>query len=288
MQLDVARRYLQGDGSDALIALMAGYSVDMGVRDDTSDAKAKAVELGWLDKATDQRTTLGILATDSCREYIFWQQRGGQLPFENALPHLNRATFAGKAVCEIGAGMGANLMSLTTTTSSLCGVEPVAAYVQLGDVFREREAMPPVDMRDGGAEALPFDAGTLDLVLLVSAHQYFDIHIALREIARVLRPGGELILIGGTLPKFVSEIGPMTIRDASSRKGFVITVANTLGYMATGRRIIPSRGGFSTSRPVYPTRAAMVRWMHVAGFEQVVRPDHVGDETCFYAKLTGG
>lgn len=284
MNFDLARQHLLRDGSDALIAFMASQSVSIGDLDDTSAAKTKAVELGWLDPATNKPTDLGVMASDSCREYIFWQQRKGQLPFENALPHLDRATFAGKAVCEIGAGMGANLMSLTSTTTSLCGVEPVEAYVRLGDIFREREALPAVEIHAGGAEAMPFDGDTFDLVLLVSAHQYTDIQRALEEIARVLKPGGELILIGGTLPKFVSEIGPMTIKGSVSRKGFVITVINTLSYMAVGRRIIPSRSRFSTARPIYPTRAAMNRWMRAAGFEQVVKPDAIGDETCFYVK----
>lgn len=288
MNFEAARKHLLDDGADVLITFMAAKSVPLLVLGDMDASRATAIDLGWIDPATELCTRAGVLASDSCREYVFWQQRGGQLPFENALPHLDRATFAGKAVCEIGAGMGANLMSLASTTTALCGVEPVAAYVQMGDIFREREGMPPVDIRDGAAEALPFDADTLDLVLLVSAHQYFDIRIALAEIARVLRPGGELVLIGGTLPTFVRDIGPAAMRGATSRKGFAITVANTLGYMAAGRRIIPSRGGFSTSQPVYPTRAAMVRWMRVAGLEQVVPPDHLAGETCFYATLKQG
>ncbi len=288
MNFDLARQHLTGEGSDALIAFMAAQSVDLPQAGDTSVERAKAVELGWLDPANQRPTDTGILASDSCREYLFWLQRDKALPFENALPHLARSVFSDKYVCEIGAGMGANLMSLSTTGATLIGVEPMDAYVRLGDIFRMREGLPPVEMRAGGAEALPFDADEVDLVLLVSAHQYFDIHVALKEIARVLKPGGELILIGGTLPGYITEISGKAITGKTSPKAFAMTVANTLGYMALGRRIIPSRGGFSTSRPIYPTQAAMTRWMRAVGFEQVVRPDRIGFETCFYAKLSDG
>ena len=286
MNFDVAQQHLLGDGSDAMIAFMASQSVIIKKLGDTSAAKAKAVEFGWLDPTTGKPSVLGVMVSDSCREYMFWQQRGRALPFENALPQLGRATFEGKYIAEIGAGMGANLMSLTTTDARLCGVEPVDTYVRLGDIFRIREGMQPIEMRAGGAEALPFAANELDLVLLVSAHQYFEVHVALEEIARVIKPGGELILIGGTLPDYIKEIGSKVIVGKSSPKAFLMTVANTLGYMALGRRVIPSRGGFSTSRPIYPTRAAMTRWMRAVGFEQVVSPDRIGFETCFYAKLS--
>lgn len=286
MQLKAAQTYLQGHGSDALITFMAGQSVVVDAAGDMSDAKAKAVELGWLDPVTGQRTTLGFLVSDSCREYLFWQQREKKLPFENALPHLKRAVFEGKYMCEIGAGMGANLMSLAGPQTRLCGVEPVEAYVQLGDIFRTREGMAPIEMRAGGAEALPFETDELDLVLLVSAHQYFDIHVALKEIARVLKQGGELILIGASFSSYLKHAGGAVMTGKSDPKAFLITVINTLSYTALGRRIIPSRSGFSTSRPIYPTRAAMVRWMRAVGLEQLEPPDAVGPETCYYARLS--
>jgi ubiquinone/menaquinone biosynthesis C-methylase UbiE len=287
MQLDVAREYLQDHDADVLIAFMAGQSVDMDGAGNTSDAMAKATELGWLDPVTGQRTNLGFLVSDSCREYLFWQQRDRKLPFEDALPHLERAVFEDKYLCEIGAGMGANLMSLASSSARLCGVEPVDAYVQLGDIFRAREGIAPIEMRAGGAEALPFETDALDLVLLVTAHQYFDIHVALKEIARVLKQGGELILIGASFSSYLKNTGGAVMTGKSDPKAFLITVINTLSYTALGRRIIPSRSGFSTSRPIYPTRAAMVRWMRAVGFEQLERPDVVGPETCYYAKLSG-
>src|SRR5690606_31466489 len=113
--------------------------------------------------------------------------------------------FHGKTVLEIGSGMGANLMSLNTMAGSVSGVEPVMAYTQLGRIFCEREGLPEPAVRTGTGEAIPYDDASFDMLLCVSAHQYFDIRRALDEMVRVLRPGGELIIIGGVLGKYIPE-----------------------------------------------------------------------------------
>jgi ubiquinone/menaquinone biosynthesis C-methylase UbiE len=56
---------------------------------------------------------------------------------------------------------------------------------------------PPLEYRQGDAEALPFGVETFDLVLNVeSAHCYASIPRFLAEVHRVLRPGGELLFAG--------------------------------------------------------------------------------------------
>jgi len=49
--------------------------------------------------------------------------------------------------------------------------------------------------REGSAEVLPYDAGTFDLVLSVTALEFMvDQARALREMMRVVRPGGRLVV----------------------------------------------------------------------------------------------
>jgi SAM-dependent methyltransferase len=164
------------------------------------------------------------------------------------------------------------------------GVEPVEAYVQMGTIFCEREGMEPPEVRQGAAEALPFDDGEFDLVLCVSAHQYFDLTPAFTEINRVLASNGEAIIIGGTLwPYFfgtVAELGS----NPRNLKGLTITTLNTLSYSWLGRRLVPARNGFSTSRPIYPGQGAMARMLRQAGLEKASPPTPVGTETCFHVK----
>ena len=176
-------------------------------------------------------------------------------------------------------------MSLAGRAGRLCGIEPVEAYAQLGAIFCTREGIAPPEMRMGGAEALPFGNDEVDLMLCVSAHQYFDIHPALAEMARVLKPGGELVVIGAAFSSYAGGMATRAFKSRAGAKAFAITITNTLGYTAFGRRIIPSRSGFTTSRPIYPTRAAMTRWMRQVGLEQAAPPGPVGPETCFYARL---
>lgn len=282
--LDLARTHLLGDSSAELIQLMKCKSLSWDTGEISEKTVQTARDLGWIAEPGDRLTDLGIFAADSCREYQFWLERDKNLPFEAAAPHLSLPYFKQRSVIEIGSGMGANLMSLSQTASQVCGIEPVTAYAQLGDILCEREGITPPDMREGSAESLPFGDKSADLVLCVSAHQYFDICKALPEISRVIKPGGELIIVGGTLRGYVGEgLKEMTERRGGT-KAFAITIANTLGYMALERRIITGRGKFSTSRPIYPSRAAMTRWLARSDLVEMSAPCKLGWETCFHMR----
>lgn len=53
-----------------------------------------------------------------------------------------------------------------------------------------------IETRQGQAEALPFSEASFDVVISrYSAHHWHDVGRALREIKRVLKPGGEFILM---------------------------------------------------------------------------------------------
>lgn len=54
----------------------------------------------------------------------------------------------------------------------------------------------------GAAESLPFEPGTYDLVSCrLTTHHFADLPQALGEMARVLKPGGRLIIIDTTVPE---------------------------------------------------------------------------------------
>ena len=55
---------------------------------------------------------------------------------------------------------------------------------------------PVIDIRDGGAEVLPVLSGSIDAAWAVNAvHHFDDLALAVGELARVLKPGGRLLLI---------------------------------------------------------------------------------------------
>jgi ubiquinone/menaquinone biosynthesis C-methylase UbiE len=105
-----------------------------------------------------------------------------------------RALLAGLGgrVIEVGAGHGLNFAYYPESVTQVVAVEPEPHLRRLA-VDASVSAPVPVEVRDATAEALPaedgeFDAAVVSLVLCSVADQ----QVALREIARVLRPDGEL------------------------------------------------------------------------------------------------
>ena len=95
-------------------------------------------------------------------------------------------------VIEVGAGTGRNFAHYPAQVASVLAVEPESHLREIA--MRSAEVAPVrVDVVDGVAERLPAtdasaDAVVLSLVLCSVAIQ----HLALREVHRVLRPGGEV------------------------------------------------------------------------------------------------
>jgi ubiquinone/menaquinone biosynthesis C-methylase UbiE len=97
-------------------------------------------------------------------------------------------------VLEIGAGTGLNLPHYPPA-ARLTLTEPVAPMRRRLQE-RVRAAGRPADVVDAEAEALPFADGAFDVVVsTLVLCTVDDPHGALREIRRVLRPGGQLVFI---------------------------------------------------------------------------------------------
>jgi ubiquinone/menaquinone biosynthesis C-methylase UbiE len=95
-------------------------------------------------------------------------------------------------IVEIGFGTGHNLPYLPATVTRLRAVEPLRVGVRLA---RERmsAAHVPVEISGLDGQALPFDDASADAVLCTwSLCSIPDPVQAVREVRRVLRPGGEL------------------------------------------------------------------------------------------------
>ncbi|MFE5966174.1 class I SAM-dependent methyltransferase [Streptomyces sp. NPDC056463] len=95
-------------------------------------------------------------------------------------------------VIEIGAGNGLNFAHYPGAVSEVVAIEPERHLRQLAAEAALRADV-PVDVVPGAAEALPvkseaYDAAVASLVLCTVR----DVHRALAELHRVLRPGGEL------------------------------------------------------------------------------------------------
>jgi SAM-dependent methyltransferase len=90
-------------------------------------------------------------------------------------------------VLDLAAGTGKLTRALAESGASVIAVEPVAEM---------RAALPEsVRALDGTAEAIPLEDASVDLVTVAQAFHWFDGPAALREIHRVLMPGGRLALL---------------------------------------------------------------------------------------------
>jgi SAM-dependent methyltransferase len=88
---------------------------------------------------------------------------------------------------------------------------------------RARERVPEADLRTGALEELPLDTASVDLAVCALALTHArDIAPAIAELARVLRPGGRLIL-SDFHPTMLLLGGSGVFFDASGAAGNVVS-----------------------------------------------------------------
>ena len=96
-------------------------------------------------------------------------------------------------VLDVGCGTGELLARLAAKypTAFLSGIDPVAQMLDIARSKLPRAA----DLREGWADELPWPDGSFDVVISCNMFHYV-IHpiAAIREMVRVLRPGGRLVI----------------------------------------------------------------------------------------------
>ena len=99
------------------------------------------------------------------------------------------AVDAGMAVLDVGCGSG-----LTLVLAAERGAVPSGVDISPGLLAIARDRLPRADLREADMESLPFGDAVFDAVTGVNAFQFAgDPRQALREAARVTRPGGRVV-----------------------------------------------------------------------------------------------
>ncbi|MGI0128809.1 MAG: class I SAM-dependent methyltransferase [Thermoplasmata archaeon] len=168
--------------------------------------------------------------------------------YERARPDYPRAVvrhFArvlglgpGRTVVELGSGTGKFTRALAPLGAARVAVEPTRG---MREVFRR--AVPGVAVLDGTAEAIPLPDAFADAVVSAQAFHWFRTGPALREIHRVLRPGGGLGLLWNTRDETVGWSRRLSALMARYRGGTPTT--RDRGWRAA---FAAPRSGFSPLR----------------------------------------
>jgi len=226
-----------------------------------------ATDLGLLEPRTTgvaRLTPLGYELGNIGKEYCNWLDGGRSLPGPVRPEHV-----AGLRVLDIGCGFGRFPITFARHGARVCGVDVQSDYLALSRVLARREGVRPPVVAVARAEALPFSDGAFDVVHCRFVLNYVDVPAAIREIRRVLFPGGRLFLSAMTLGYLLNDLRRMSWwsnrRSVAWRR---FAIANTLCLQTTGRQVrLRARGRLQESHsPTYPTHAWMRAYLRRAGF----------------------
>lgn len=183
-----------------------------------------------------------------------------QTPSTIAIP---RSSLQGKRVLDVGCGTGKDLQHPAyAETAERCGIDIHAESIAYG-----LQHYPGLNLSVARAEHLPFEDERFDLVISRVALPYTNIPVALREIYRVLKPNGELLLTMHTC-RMQAQWLVQAIRTRAWKR--VIDHLYILGasviYLTYNR--VPARP-WSSTRETFQVAWRLRRGLRDVGFDEI-------------------
>ena len=117
--------------------------------------------------------------------------------------------------------------------AQLIGVDPANGMIEMA-----KRLTPNATFFTGMAEALPLEDASVDLALSTSSfHHWQDQAAGIREIARVLRPGGYFVLVDASFPDWLVRVfrlkrfhSPAQLRTLFIQAGLHVQMQQTLAW----------------------------------------------------------
>ena len=107
-------------------------------------------------------------------------------------------------ILDVGCGTGRLLRAarIPWPHAQLIGIDPAAGMVEVA-----RQLAPDITFHAGSAESLPLPDASVEVVLsTLSFHHWGDQAAGIREVTRVLRPGGRFFLADAIAPAWLSQL----------------------------------------------------------------------------------
>ena len=136
-------------------------------------------------------------------DFLFEQMTARTLALARAVP--------GRRVLDVASGVGQDAMEMARTGAAVVGAEPSQRMLGMSDLLaNDPDAPRPLWVRSWG-DALPFAAASFDAVICKGALDHFDRPTeAIREMARVTRPDGYVVLAIANFESLSCRVGRMT------------------------------------------------------------------------------
>jgi ubiquinone/menaquinone biosynthesis C-methylase UbiE len=130
--------------------------------------------------------------------YDDWQELYARLAWDRN-ERVQQLITDGQRYLDIGCGFGDMLFLLRNRFDTLQGIDPVPVMLKQAIAnFAEYNVSADIEIQIGCAEKLPFNDDIFDTVTMLDVYEHIDLECrgqALTEVMRVLKPGGELILV---------------------------------------------------------------------------------------------
>lgn len=106
------------------------------------------------------------------------------------------AAYPQSVVVDLGCGAGHASFSAAKSVKRVIAYDLSAEMLAVVKQAAEDKQLNNIDVKQGYAESLPFEDESVDIVISrYSAHHWHDVGQALREVRRILKPGGKVIMM---------------------------------------------------------------------------------------------
>jgi SAM-dependent methyltransferase len=139
-----------------------------------------------------------------------------------------QVSIKGRIVLDVGAGTGAVSLRCAPLASQVIALEPVARLRRYLEHRMAAAGLSNVRTLDGVLARVPLGDGSVDVSIVANGSLGWETERELRELERVTRPGGTVLMLAPTSPRNKEVLG--RIRDAGGYKG-IDFVLPTMGPM---------------------------------------------------------